>query len=149
MSKSEDLLVAAVKARLVSLRRRADFFQWPRPTMNAVYERAPISPPAYCGPLLPAPWRWLSLGRPSTGDARHDHNRAVMELWKRIPCPGCGGAIVAGWGVWPDEPVDPAKPPTFCYGCDLRRIRQEPRPCFVPFVDEDDFFAAGGARLLG
>lgn len=145
---NDDLLVRAIRARLVGLRRNSSFYQSFGPSSGPV-ERAPVLPGAYCGPLLPAPWSWRNILGRGSGNAARDHNHACYERWNKIPCPGCGGEVTAGWGVMPDEPMDPGQPPKFCYGCDLRRIRQEPRPCFVPFVDENDFFAEGGARILG
>lgn len=55
-----------------------------------------------------------------TADELHsiqDHNVRVHTAWSKLKCPGCGGPLTSGFGVLPNEPMDPAKPPALCWGC--------------------------------
>lgn len=146
----DERIVAGVKAKLIALRKSSDFFQWFGPSSGPL-ERAPLKPGAYCGPLLSSP-QWFirsNAALMAENPAWLGHNLAVLEMWKSIECPGCGGCVTSGIGRVPNGPIDPGKPPRFCYGCDLHKIRQQPQPCFIPFVDEDQYLAAKGWEWPG
>ena len=46
-----------------------------------------------------------------------EHNQRVHAAWSKLKCPGCGGPLNAGYGLLPDTPLDPSKPPPFCWSC--------------------------------
>lgn len=143
MTESERI-VAGIKSKLIELRQSGSLYQSFGPSSGPL-ERAPLKP-AYCGPLLSSP-SWFARSQAaimSKNPAWLGHNLAVLELWKQIECPGCGGCVTSGIGRVPNGPIDPGKPPRFCYGCDLHGVRPQPQPCFVPFVDEEQYLESEG-----